>query len=348
MAKGAKLKDALDRHQGVDHTLERQKKLQKQALKRKRSRTEEEDQDEESRENNVDSATKSSKKDDAKSKKQKLSSTASPNLSKKSPKGNVNVNKVAQTSPGSDDWATAEEDNDEEAEFDLARLQDSDTSDSENEAAFVTPKTHRSFQVASANGKKGVEEDEDENEDEEEEEEDIPLSDVDSLASEEMADVVPHQRLTINNTSALLRAYNSISLPSDLPFSLTQAVTAAVSTDIPDIDDDLTRELAFYKQSLDAVLAARELLKKEGIAFSRPADYFAEMAKSDEHMGKIKKKLVDDAASKKAASEARRQRDLKKFGKQVQVAKLQERDKAKRETLDRIKLLKKSKFLTFL
>ena len=60
-------------------------------------------------------------------------------------------------------------------------------------------------------------------------------------------------------------------------------------------------------------------------------------------MGKIKAKMVDEAANKKAAAEARKHRDLKKFGKQVQVAKLQERDKAKRETLDKINLLKRSK-----
>ena len=59
-------------------------------------------------------------------------------------------------------------------------------------------------------------------------------------------------------------------------------------------------------------------------------------------MGKIKAKMTDDAANKKAAADARKQRDLKKFGKQVQVAKLQERDKAKRDTLDKINLLKRS------
>ena len=59
-------------------------------------------------------------------------------------------------------------------------------------------------------------------------------------------------------------------------------------------------------------------------------------------MGKVKHKLTDEAAHKKAAAEARKQRDLKKFGKQVQVAKLQERDKAKRETLDKINILKRS------
>lgn len=108
------------------------------------------------------------------------------------------------------------------------------------------------------------------------------------------------------------------------------------------MNDDLNRELAFYKQSLDAVTEARILLKREGVPFSRPTDYFAEMVKTDEHMGQIKHKITEEAANKKAAAEARKQRDLKKFGKQVQVAKLQERDKAKRETLDKINLLKRS------
>ena len=66
------------------------------------------------------------------------------------------------------------------------------------------------------------------------------------------------------------------------------------------------------------------------------------MVKTDEHMTKIKKKLFDEAASKKAAADARRQRDLKKFGKQVQVAKLQQRQKEKKETLEKINSLKRS------
>jgi rRNA-processing protein EBP2 len=104
----------------------------------------------------------------------------------------------------------------------------------------------------------------------------------------------------------------------------------------------LQRELAFYAQSLEAAKKGRAALLREGVPFSRPTDYFAEMVKTDEQMGKIKSKLVEEATAKKAAAEARRQRDLKKFGKQVQVAKLQERAKQKRDTLDKIKTLKRS------
>lgn len=176
------------------------------------------------------------------------------------------------------------------------------------------------------------------------EDEDIPLSDIESLASEDKGDILPHQRLTINNTTALLSALHRIQLPtSSMPFSEHQSLTTAAPTSIPDVEDDLNRELAFYAQSLSTVNEARALLKKEGVPFSRPTDYFAEMVKSDEHMGKIKQKLIDTATGKKAAADARRQRDLKKFGKQVQVAKLQERDKAKRETLEKINLLKRKR-----
>ena len=172
----------------------------------------------------------------------------------------------------------------------------------------------------------------------------IPLSDIEDLSDEEKGDIVPHQRLTINNTFALLKAHKSIALPiSQLSFSDHQTITSATQISIFDINDDLNRELVFYKQSLDAAIEARLLLKKEGVPFSRPTDYFAEMVKTDEHMGKIKAKLMDEAANKKAAAEARKQRDLKRFGKQVQVAKMQERDKAKRETLDKINILKRSK-----
>ena len=172
----------------------------------------------------------------------------------------------------------------------------------------------------------------------------IALSDLEDLDEEDTADIVPHQRLTINNTSALLKAIKSIALhTSSMSFSDHQTIVSSEQVEIADVDDDLNRELAFYKQSLDAAKEARALLKAEGVSFTRPTDYFAEMVKTDEHMGKIKQKMVEDAASKKAAAEARKQRDLKKFGKQVQVAKLQERDKAKRETMEKIKVLKRSK-----
>ena len=45
MVKGSKLKQALDRFKGVDHKLDHQKKLQKTAEKRKRSKVDNEEED---------------------------------------------------------------------------------------------------------------------------------------------------------------------------------------------------------------------------------------------------------------------------------------------------------------
>lgn len=184
--------------------------------------------------------------------------------------------------------------------------------------------------------------------DEDEDEEDIPVSDLEDLSDDDKEDLVPHTRLTINNTAALRSALDRIAIPTtkSSPFVIHQSVLSTVETaaSIPDVSDDLQRELAFYTQSLEAVKIARTRLIGEGLPFSRPKDYFAEMVKEDAHMEKVKAKLVEEASNKKAAAEARKLRDLKKFGKQVQVAKLQERQKEKRETLEKIKTLKRSMY----
>lgn len=223
----------------------------------------------------------------------------------------------------------------------LDAIYESDTSESSIELEKKIPrKPKTTAQVPAAD-------EEEEEEDEDEDEEEIPVSDLEDLEEEEKEDIVPHTRLTINNTSALLAALERIAIPTDksAPFASHQSIVSATETSesIPDVSDDLQRELAFYSQCLEAVRLGRSRLISEGVPFSRPKDYFAEMVKEDAHMEKIKAKLVEEASNKKAAAEARKLRDLKKFGKQVQVSKLQERQKAKRETLDKIKTLKRSK-----
>lgn len=190
-----------------------------------------------------------------------------------------------------------------------------------------------------------------EEEEEDEEDSDIDLEDLEDLEDEERDDLVPHTRTTINNHTALLAALARIALPQgpSVPFATHQSVVSSKPTAdaIEDIQDDLQRELAFYAQALEAAKIGRAQLIKEGVPFTRPNDYFAEMVKNDGQMEKVKARLVEEATSKKAAAEARKQRDLKKFGKQVQVAKEQERAKAKRETLEKIKTLKRSEFFYF-
>lgn len=130
----------------------------------------------------------------------------------------------------------------------------------------------------------------------------------------------------------------------DLPFIETMTVTSSKPTLPEYTEDDMKRELAFYQQALEAAHIGRAKILEAGVPFSRPDDYFAEMVKSDEHMAKVRQRLLNQNARIKASEDAKRQRDLKKFGKKVQVQRQLERQKEKSETLDKIKQLKRSKY----
>ena len=132
--------------------------------------------------------------------------------------------------------------------------------------------------------------DEDEgSENEDENEPGIPLSDLDSNAGEGDVDLVPYQKLYKDNHAALTQALSTFALPiPTLPFYVHQSVTSMETVTI-DVNDDLSRELAFYKQALEAAQEGRKRLLAEGVPFSRPSDYFAEMIKDDEHMDKVER-----------------------------------------------------------
>jgi rRNA-processing protein EBP2 len=71
------------------------------------------------------------------------------------------------------------------------------------------------------------------------------------------------------------------------------------------------------------------------------------MAKSDVHMERVSQRLLDQRAAIEKSEERRKERAAKKFGKQLQIEKIKEREKNKREFSDRIKLLKRSKTMIF-
>lgn len=101
--------------------------------------------------------------------------------------------------------------------------------------------------------------------------------------------------------------------------------------------------LCSYKQSLWAANEARQRFLAADKPFARPSDYYAEMVKTDAHMERIRQRLLDERASMEASEKAKAQRQLKKFGKQVQVAKLQERQQAKKALENKVKDFKNKK-----
>ncbi|KAK4150074.1 eukaryotic rRNA processing protein EBP2-domain-containing protein [Chaetomidium leptoderma] len=196
----------------------------------------------------------------------------------------------------------------------------------------------------------GAERDDDDDDEDDDEEEDIDVDELSASDEEDEEQIAAGTRVrqTINNKEGLLAALRRFALdtnPKTVPFAFHQSVVSSTNTEdsIPSIDDDLERELAFMNQSLEAARKARTLLRKEGVPFTRPTDFFAETIRSDETMQKVKAKMVEEATAKKASAEARKQRDLKKFGKQVQVQKQLERAKEKRDTLEKINQLKRKR-----
>ncbi|KAG1053750.1 hypothetical protein G6F43_004191 [Rhizopus delemar] len=179
---------------------------------------------------------------------------------------------------------------------------------------------------------------------EEEEIEEVSGEDAEEEEEEEEEETQKQRaiRPKINDEAAMIRITEEFKL-KNLPWIETMTITSSKPVVVEDATDDMARELAFYEQALEAAKMGRELVKKAGVEFSRPDDYFAEMVKSDEHMAKIRQKLLDQEASIKASEDAKRQRQLKKFGKKVQVEKQLERQKQKSETLEKIKLLKKKR-----
>lgn len=106
-------------------------------------------------------------------------------------------------------------------------------------------------------------------------------------------------------------------------------------------DDDFQREMFFYRQAQATVLDALPLLSKHGIATKRPDDYFAEMAKSDQQMQKIRKKLISKQLILEKSEKAKKLREQRKFGKKVQVEVIQKRQKEKKAMMTAVKKYQK-------
>ncbi|GEM09760.1 rRNA processing protein [Rhodotorula toruloides] len=193
----------------------------------------------------------------------------------------------------------------------------------------------------------GSDDEEEEGSDEEDEEdeaagqdEEIELKPYEEL-DEEDPDVAPVEKNTVNDKVALERVLAAIK--ADAGFFDTLTLVNPTPLNVPDANNDLERELEFYKQSLWAAMHAESLFESADLPFHRPSDYFAEMVKTDAHMAKIRQSLLDEQAGMKASDETRKLRDAKKFGKKVQVERLREREMEKKAVGQRLESLKKKR-----
>ncbi|XP_070601179.1 probable rRNA-processing protein EBP2 [Erythrolamprus reginae] len=142
-----------------------------------------------------------------------------------------------------------------------------------------------------------------------------------------------------------------LDITSPLQTNVTNAASKnIVEKDSVDPEDDFKREMNFYHQAQASVLEALPRLRQFKILTRRPDDYFAEMAKSDQQMQKIREKLKSKKEAMEKSEKAKQLRALRKYGKQVQIEVLQKRQKEKSTMLNAVKkyqkgLLDKLEFL---
>lgn len=133
---------------------------------------------------------------------------------------------------------------------------------------------------------------------------------------------------TFFSLSFFLSLLSLLSLLSPFPFFLSVVVFANT------IFNSARQAIEAVEFSKDAILATKT-------KFSRPADFYAEMFKTDEQMSKVRHRLDSLAGQMKRADDVAKIRKLKKFGKAVQVEKEQEKAKRKAEDMGRHDLIKK-------
>ncbi|XP_021772405.1 probable rRNA-processing protein EBP2 homolog [Chenopodium quinoa] len=184
---------------------------------------------------------------------------------------------------------------------------------------------------------------------EDDEEFDTMVSDSESdLESESDGEEKDDIKLTepsktaINNKEGLLEKLSEISWPKDADWIHSLSVVIDQDQEV-DVNDDLAREAAFYTQALQGTREAFAKLESKGLPYLRPFDYYAEMVKTDAHMGKVKGKLLLEKKLREEQEERRKAREAKKFSKQVQAEKQKDRAKEKKESIESVKKWRKQR-----
>ncbi|XP_017876271.1 probable rRNA-processing protein EBP2 homolog [Ceratina calcarata] len=105
--------------------------------------------------------------------------------------------------------------------------------------------------------------------------------------------------------------------------------------------NDFRRETMFHRQAQGAVMDGIARLKKLGIPTTRPDDYFAEMAKSDAHMHKVRENLLRKQMIVQRSEKVRQLRQQRKVGKQMQIEATLKKHAEKRKMLEEVKKYRK-------
>ncbi|KAL1346565.1 hypothetical protein AAHE18_08G197200 [Arachis hypogaea] len=88
---------------------------------------------------------------------------------------------------------------------------------------------------------------------------------------------------------------------------------------------------------------AYQKLQSLGLPFLRPPDYYAEMVKTDNHMQKVKGRVLAEKRKMEEAEERRKAREAKRLAKEIQAQKMKERAKQKKQDIESVKKWRKQR-----
>ncbi|XP_058129970.1 probable rRNA-processing protein EBP2 homolog isoform X2 [Anopheles coustani] len=116
-----------------------------------------------------------------------------------------------------------------------------------------------------------------------------------------------------------------------------------VAPELDPVLNDFKREIMFHRQAQAATIEGIRRLHELGVTTKRPNDYFAEMAKSDEHMKRITKVLQDKQEGIAKSERIRQLREQRRIGKLIQRQATEKRDEERRKMLSDVKKFRKGK-----
>jgi len=166
--------------------------------------------------------------------------------------------------------------------------------------------------------------------------------DFDPQEVAEKVEVVPESKVKQTNEVAIKAKISELALPSQFKWVEILDVISP-SVEIANVNDDGKREAAFYQATLEATKLGIKRLDDEKIPFMRPNDFFAEMIKPDEHMARIKDRLLNEKKRMQAVEDRIKHKAEKKYSKKVQAERKKEKAKIKKEHMDELAEFKKKR-----
>lgn len=153
------------------------------------------------------------------------------------------------------------------------------------------------------------------------------------------------KRERVNNIDALKQKLSVLknSLEWTERLDITVDIAPEIGEDgIPLVSvDDFEREKHFVRIAQEGARRGVIKSKRAQLPLLRPADFYAQMAKSDEHMGKVKANLLTQKSNIEKREKARQMRHQKKFAKDVQRDAKLKKQEEKRVAKEEIKFVKK-------